>query len=215
MTLPSDLLFYAKALVGIIAIVNPLGALPVFLSLTTEKTRCEKEHIARTSALAVGIILLVSLWAGDLILSFFGISISAFRAAGGLLILLMAISMLHARQSSIRQNKTESDETSDKENIAVVPLAIPLMAGPGAISLLIVESHKTTHILHKLILSIDVLILAAFVWVVLKLSTPIGDKLGTTGLNIATRIMGLLLAAIAFEMLAAGLCRAWPDAEQG
>jgi len=210
MTLSPDFLFYGKALIGIIAIVNPLGAIPIFLSLTADRSTHEKNSIARTSAISVAIILLISMWAGEIILLFFGISIASFRTAGGLLILLMAISMLHAKQSSIRQNQTESSESSEKENIAVVPLAIPLMAGPGAISLVIVDAHKASHLVEQLILSTDILIISFFVWLSLKLSTPIGNKLGTTGLNIATRIMGLLLAAIAFEMLSAGLVKLLP-----
>ena len=210
MTFSPEILLYGKTLVGVLAIVNPLGALPIFLSLTGDRDRAEKNYIARTSAISVAIILLLSMWAGEIILSFFGISISAFRAGGGLLILLMAISMLHAKQSTVRQNQSESNESSEKENIAVVPLAIPLMAGPGAISLVIVDANKAGSLLDKLILSADILIIAIVVWGALKLATPIGNKLGTTGLNIATRIMGLLLAAIAFEMLAAGLVKLLP-----
>ncbi len=205
-----EYILYEKSLIGILAVVNPLGAIPIYLSLTGDRTAEEKNTIARTGALSVAIILLVSLWSGELILSFFGISISAFRAAGGLLILLMAISMLHAKQSNVRQNQGESDEAVEKENIAVVPLAIPLMAGPGAISLVIIDAHKASSLIEKLILSTDILLIAALVWLALRLASPIGDKLGTTGLNIATRIMGLLLAAIAFEMLAAGLVRLMP-----
>jgi multiple antibiotic resistance protein len=210
MTPPPEFLLYGKALVGILAIVNPLGAIPIFLSLTGDRSLAEKNHIAKTSAVSVAIILLLSMWAGEIILSFFGISISAFRAGGGLLILLMAISMLHAKQSNVRQNQNESEESIEKENVAVVPLAIPLMAGPGAISLVIVDAHNASSILDKLILSTNIVVLSLLVWLALKLASPIGDKLGTTGLNIATRIMGLLLAAIAFEMLAAGLVKLLP-----
>jgi multiple antibiotic resistance protein len=210
MTPPPELLLYGKALVGILAIVNPLGAIPIFLSLTGDRSLAEKNHIAKTSAVSVAIILLLSLWAGEIILSFFGISISAFRAGGGLLILLMAISMLHAKQSNVRQNQNESEESVEKENVAVVPLAIPLMAGPGAISLVIIDAHNASSIIDKLMLSTNIVVLSLLVWLALKLASPIGDKLGTTGLNIATRIMGLLLAAIAFEMLAAGLVKLLP-----
>lgn len=210
MTLTPDILLYGKSLIGILAIINPLGVIPIFLSLTGDETIAGKNRIAKISAISVAIILLVSIWAGEIILSAFGISISAFRAGGGLLVLLMAISMLHAKQSNVRQSKSESDESFEKDNIAVVPLAIPLMAGPGAISLVIIEANKADSLINKLILSADTIIITILVWIALKLALPIGDKLGTTGLNISTRIMGLLLAAIAFEMITAGLVKLLP-----
>jgi len=156
------------------------------------------------------VILVAAIWGGEAILGFFGISISAFRAGGGLLILMMAIAMLHARQSHARQTPAEADEASEKENIAVVPLAIPLMAGPGAISLVIVDAHQAANWSDRLILSTGIIAVSIMVWLALKLATPIGKKMGATGLNITTRIMGLLLAAIGVQMLASGLAKLLP-----
>ena len=147
----------AKALIGVLAIVNPLGAIPIFLSLCGDRTPAQCRQVARTSAFAVAVILILATWAGNLILEFFGIGIPAFRVGGGLLILLMAINMMHARQCHTRQNPQEADEADIKENIAVVPLAIPLMAGPGAISLVIVDAHQMTNWNNRLILSVDIL----------------------------------------------------------
>lgn len=196
---------YAKTVVGLLAIVNPLGAIPIFLSLSSDRNNRERLRIARRSALAVALILLGAAWLGDSILSFFGIGVPAFRVGGGLLILLMAIAMLHARQSHTRQNREEAHAASEKEEIAVVPLAIPLMAGPGAISLMIVYSHQFNHFGEKLGLSAVVLVVALAVWVALRLAEPIGERLGITGLNIVTRLMGLILAAIGVQMIAQGL----------
>ena len=201
---------YAKAMIGVLAIVNPLGAIPIFLSLSTDRTPVQCRQIARRSAFSVAIVLILSVWAGDTILGFFGIGIPAFRAGGGLLILLMAVSMLHARQSHTRQSPEEADEAGGKENIAVVPLAIPLMAGPGAISLVIVDAHEAANWSDRLILSAGIAAVAVSVWLALRLATPIGNRLGITGLNIATRVMGLLLAAIGIQMLAAGLIKLLP-----
>jgi len=205
MSISPDYLIYAKSIIGMLAIANPLGAVPIFLSMTTDRNTAEKNQIARTTAFSVAIILIISIWAGSVFLSFFGISISAFKTGGGLLILLMAISMLRAKQSHARQTPDEADEASDKENIAVVPLAIPIIAGPGAISLVIVDAHKAANYTNWFILSANVLVLALLIWLALRLATPIGNKLGTTGLNVATRIMGLILAAIGIEMMASGL----------
>ena len=210
MILSPEYTLYLKSLIGVLAIVNPLGAIPVFISLSADRSQKETKQIAKHSAIAVAVILILSIWMGDKILSFFGISISSFQAGGGLLIVLMAINMLHAKQSNSKQTSSEANEATEKENIAVVPLAIPLMAGPGAISLVIIDAHLATHWIDRLFYSANVLIVALVVWLVLRLATPIGTKLGTTGLNIATRVMGLLLAAIGFQMLTTGLIKLLP-----
>jgi len=210
MALSPEYTLYAKALVGVFAIVNPLGAIPVFLSLCSDKTSAECHWIARTSAISVAVVLISATWAGDAILEFFSIGVPAFRTGGGLLILLMAIAMLHASQSHTKQTPAEADEANNKENIAVVPLAIPLMAGPGAISLVIADAHQAVNWSDRLILSAGIIAVALVVWLALRLATPIGKKLGITGLNIATRVLGLLLAAIGVQMITSGLVKLLP-----
>jgi len=199
---------YIKAFIGVLAIVNPLGAIPIFLSLCSDQTPEEYCRTAFHSALAVALILLSATWAGDSILGFFGIGIPAFQAGGGLLIVLMAINMLHAKHSHTQHTQQEVQkevDDSDREGVAIVPLAIPLMAGPGAISLVIIDSHQVAHWTERFILSGSIVIVACIVWVSLHMALPIGQKMGVTGLNIATRIMGLLLAAIGVQMLTTGL----------
>jgi multiple antibiotic resistance protein len=201
---------YIKTLVGILAIVNPLGAIPVFLSLTGDRSQTEARSIARITGISVGLVLLISAWAGEGLLAFFGIGIPSFRAGGGLLILLMAIAMMHAKQSRAKRSPEEEDADSDKEDVAVVPLAIPLLAGPGAISLVVVESQRADNIPDRLLISFCVVVVAVIVWMTLRLAEPIGKRLGVTGLNIATRIMGLLLSAIGIQMIAEGLKQLFP-----
>ena len=201
---------FIKTLIGILAIVNPLGAIPVFLSLCGERSPKEARSIARVTALSVGLVLLISTWIGKPLLSFFGIGIPSFRTGGGLLILLMAIAMMHARQSHAKRSPEEEEADSDREDVAVVPLAIPLLAGPGAISLVVVEGQRATGLTDHILLSLCILTVAAIVWVTLQLAEPIGKRLGTTGLNIATRIMGLLLSAIGIQMIAEGLKQLFP-----
>ncbi|WP_456384360.1 MarC family protein [Desulfolithobacter sp.] len=203
---------YAKTFIGILSIVNPLGAIPVFLSLSGGRSREECQKIARISAVAVAFILLAAAWTGDTVLAFFGISLPAFRTGGGLLILLMAIAMMHARQSHAKQSPEEVDANQEKDDIAVVPLAIPLMAGPGAISLVIVETHKpmVPGLTERILLSGCIILVACTVWLSLRLAEPIGKRLGTTGLNIGVRIMGLLLCAIGVQMIAEGLKQLFP-----
>ena len=155
---------YAKTLIGIIAIVNPLGAIPVFLSLCGDRTHTERRQIARVSAFAVASILILAIWSGDALLGFFGIGIPAFRTGGGLLLLLIAINMMHAKQSHAKHSPQEAEEADNMENIAVVPLAIPMMSGPGAISLVIVDAHQAIGWGDRLILSADIIVVAIAVW---------------------------------------------------
>jgi multiple antibiotic resistance protein len=201
---------YVKMFIGLLAIINPFGVIPIFISMTTDQNDVQRRKTVETVALAVIIILLVSLFFGDLLLEFFGISIASFRVGGGILILLMAISMLHAKTSLIQQTEEEADESIDKESVAIVPLAMPLLAGPGAISTVILEAHKSSGIVHYLIISLGILMVGAVVWGVLRLSPWIAGRLGATGLNIFTRIMGLILAAIAVEFIASGLQGLFP-----
>lgn len=196
--------------VGLVSIVNPLGVVPVFLSLTDEHPETARRAVARTTAGAVAVVLVVSVWAGDVVLRFFGIGVPAFRTGGGLLILVMALSMLHARRSQVKQSPAEAQEASARDDVAVVPLAIPLLAGPGAISLVVARASAAQGLVPRLGYSAAILLVAGLVWGALRLAVPLGRRLGVTGLNVATRIMGLLLAAIGVQMITAGLVELLP-----
>ncbi len=201
---------YIKMFVGILSIVNPLGAIPLFLSTTQSQPLKFKNKIANISALTVGMTLLLSAWLGQIILAFFGIGVPAFRVGGGILILLMAISMLQARQSLARHTPAEDEEAQNKEEVGVVPLGIPLMAGPGAITLVIVEAHQHPGVMNMGILSLVITTVALSVWIVFRLTARFGNKLSQTEINIGTRLMGLILAAIAIEFMAKGLIDLFP-----
>jgi len=197
-------------LVGLLAIVNPLGALPIFLSMSDKSDPDADMRTINRAAVAVALILLISAWTGEALLGFFGITIDAFRVGGGLLILLMGISMLHGKQSNVQHCPNEAGEAETKEDISVVPLAIPLMAGPGAISLVILDAHKITTWQGEIILALAIITVASIAWLVLLIAEKMRDKLGTIGLNIATRIMGLILAAIGVQFIADGIKQLLP-----
>jgi multiple antibiotic resistance protein len=201
---------HIKYLVGIFAILNPLGAIPIYLSMMTDRRAELMDRTAFKASVAVAVILTIAVWSGDSLLSFFGIGIPAFRIAGGLLVLLIAIAMFGAKTSPAQHTDEEQAEGEAKNDIAVVPLAIPLLAGPGAISLAIVDAHQAGSITGKLAFNLGILGVAAIVWVVLRLAEPIGHRLGTGGLNIATRVMGLLLAAMAVQFMADGMLELFP-----
>ncbi len=199
-----------KDLVGVFAILNPVGAIPLFLTLTAGRPSADLRRIAAKTGAAVAVILVLAVWLGQSLLAVFGIGVPAFRIAGGLLVLLIAIAMFHAKSTPARHTREEDAEAESKEDISVVPLAIPLLAGPGAISLVIVDAQKTAGIVGEFVLTTGILIVALLVWLILRLAAPIGARLGTAGLNIVTRVMGLILAAMAVQFMAAGLVALLP-----
>lgn len=200
---------YAVIITGLFAILNPIGAIPVFLDLTADQETAERRRTALVTSVAVGIILVASAWVGDSILKFFGISIDAFRVGGGILILLMAVDMMHARPSRAKRTNEEHQEAQDKDSVAIVPLAIPLLAGPGAISTVILDAHNLGGVTERVILTVIIVGVAASVWLALYLATPISKWLGKTGNNILVRLMGLILMAIAVEFIITGVKAMW------
>ncbi len=201
---------YLKVFTGIVSVLNPLGAIPVFLGLTSTRSSAERTSIASVTALSATLILILAAVSGEAILDFFGISIASFRVGGGILILLMAISMLHAKTSHAKHSPDEAKEAEDMESVAVVPLAVPLLAGPGSISTVIVYSHEAKNLAELLALGMVIMFTGLIIWTVLRLAVPIGARLGTTGINIVGRLLGLILAAIAIEFMAAGLRALFP-----
>ena len=207
MSLSTEFLSFGAAL---FAIMNPFGAIPIFLSLTADNTPAERLRIGGVTALAVLVALLVTALVGHQILGFFGISIGAFRAAGGLIILLLALSMLHGRQSTVHHSPVEQQDGEAKDDPAVFPLAIPLIAGPGSIATVILYSGQARGMAGFLVIGAVVALLCLVLYLVLRLALPLSDRLGPTGMNVATRLMGMLLAAIAVEMIAAGIGDLFP-----
>jgi len=201
---------YVKVFVAVMVIVDPIGGVPVFLTLTSGRSPAQRRRVAWVAAMAVALVLLVSALAGEHIMRLFGIGLPSFKVGAGIVVLLMAISMLNARLGGTRQAPGEAEEAEEKDTVAVVPLAIPLLSGPGAISTTIVYAHQLSSWLHTLVLCIIIVVVAVSVWVSLRLALPIGRALGTTGINIATRLMGLILAAIAVEFMADGMKDLFP-----
>ncbi|MCE9641101.1 MAG: YchE family NAAT transporter [Betaproteobacteria bacterium] len=196
---------YTKIFLALLVIVNPIGAVPLFVSMTTCNTAEERHRIARVASISVAIVLIVSAIAGQSLLAFFGITIASFKVGGAILILLLAISMIHAKPTGEKQTPEEAIEAADKESIAVVPLAIPLLSGPGAISTTIIYATGRSSLSHILMIITCCLLVALTTWIALRAATPVSRWLGKTGVNIAIRLMGLLLAAVAVEIFTSGL----------
>ena len=201
---------YTKFILALLVIVNPVGAVPLVVSMTEQHTREEKRRIARVASSSVAIVLILSAVAGQPLLAFFGITIASFKVGGAILILLLAISMMHASPTGEKQTPEEAREAEDKESIAVVPLAIPLLSGPGAMSTTIIFSTSRSSPSHILLIIVCCLIVSLATWIALRAATPVSLWLGKTGVNIAIRIMGLLLAAVAVEIFASGITTLLP-----
>lgn len=201
---------FLKQFAGLLAVLNPIGAVPIFVSLTEGRLPAERNAIARTASTTVVAVLLVSLLAGDLFLQVFGITIASFRVGGGILLLFMAIAMLHARRSGAKQSREESEEAMSRHAIATVPLGIPLLAGPGSISTVILYRHTTEHWIAFLGLAGIIGLMGVLIYLILRFSAPMAQRFGRTGINIIMRVMGLVLAAIAVEFIADGLYGLFP-----
>jgi multiple antibiotic resistance protein len=204
-----DFTEYTKIFITLLAIVNPIGAIPIVMALTADASEEEFRRTTRTTVTAVLIILLAALFTGEFLLGFFGISVNSFRVAGGILLLLMALSMLHARQSAITFSKEEARDGS-RESVAVVPISMPLLAGPGAISTVILYTHKSHAPLHYLFMVLEILLLVLLLWLAFLAIPWISRHTTQTGINIFSRVMGLILAAIAVEFIANGVKGLFP-----
>ena len=204
-----DFTEYTKIFITLLAIVNPIGAIPIVMALTENASETDFKRTTKTTVVSVLVILLTALLTGEFLLAFFGISINSFRVGGGILLLLMAISMLHARQSSISFSKEEADD-GNRESVAVVPISMPLLAGPGAISTVILYSNKSQAPLHYVFMGVDIILITLLLWLAF-LSIPwISRHTSQTSINIFSRVMGLILAAIAVEFIANGLKGLFP-----
>ncbi len=200
-----DWAYLFKIGIALFAIVNPIGSVPIFISATDGWEQKQKMRTANVVAVTVFLVLGASALFGEGILDFFSISIPSFQVGGGILILLIAINMLHAKQSHSKQTPEEAKTMEERDVIAIVPLSIPLLAGPGAISSMIIAAQDSTTLGGQLSLLLPISVVAMLIWLTLQLSGYIAGKLGTIGINIVTRVMGLILAAMAVEFIAHGL----------
>ena len=200
---------YLRFTVTLAAVVDPFLAVPFFLSFSASQDPATRHRLARTVALTVLVVLTISAFVGESLLSVIGASLSAFRVGGGLVLLLMALAMLNAQAGGVRQSRAEAAELEEGELRGVVPLAIPLLAGPGAISTTIIAAEGG-RLLHQLAVVACVSVVCLVVWLTLRAAPRVAARMGTTGMNIATRILGLLLAAMAVQTMAVGLRALFP-----
>lgn len=206
-----DFFELVKAALALFAIVDPVGVIPIFLLATHGYTLAQSHAAARIAALTVLGVLTLFTFLGEPLLMFFGVRLAAFTVAGGLLLLLLALAMVQAHVSPQRQTQDEAVEAEEKDAVGVVPLGIPLLAGPGAITHVIVAAGAAKGaMLHQAALLIPISLVALSVWLAFRAAPAIARRLGRTGIHVVTRLMGLIIAAISVEMIASGLGQLFP-----
>jgi multiple antibiotic resistance protein len=201
---------YLRFAVTLTAVLDPFLAVPLFLALAVNQSTRERAVLVRVVAITVFAVLAVAALLGDSILTLMGASLAAFRVGGGLVLLLMSLAMLNAQVGGVRQSQEEAAELESGEVRGLVPLAIPLLAGPGAISTTIIAAEKGAGLGHIAAILGVIAAVSVLTWLVLRAANAIGERMSKTGLNIATRLLGLLLAAFAVQTMAEGLRELFP-----
>lgn len=193
-----------KFAAALLALVNPMYGIPIFLSMTAGFTPEQRKRTALLAALTVAVTGVVVTVLGEEFLALFGIDVPSFRVAGGIIILGIALAMLKAEPYSSKDANTASDTNLGNKDIAIVPLAIPLTIGPGTIATLIVFAHGLEDSQEVVNMLPVVLGVSLLIWAGLRYASPIAESLGDTVISVMTRIMAIILAAIAVEMVFTG-----------
>jgi multiple antibiotic resistance protein len=202
--------FFLVAFPAIFTIVNPLGAIGPFLAMTARDDWAKKRSTAQRACILATIVLSLCTAVGGFLFQFLGITLPALKVAGGVLLFMVAVDMLNARESRSRQTEEEREEGALKEDIAIFPLGIPLLSGPGAmITSFILVDRAHTAVEHSFIY-LSIIATMAICYFVLTQASRFAHFMGATGINVMSRLMGLVLAAIAAQFILNGLLEALP-----
>jgi len=201
---------YTKIFISLFAILDPIGIIPIIILFTAGMTVAQRNHTGRLASLTVFLILLTALLIGEPLLAFFGISINSFRLAGGILLMVMAFKMLNGNLRQLTPETADLSADDSRSALTIVPLSTPLLAGPESISTVILDAHKASEIAHYLSMTLIIFLLSVSVWLTFLAAPWVERRLGTLGIDIFTRLMGLILAAIAVEFIAGGMRGLFP-----
>jgi multiple antibiotic resistance protein len=200
--------FFSVCFPSLFSIVDPIGVVPVYLALMAGEPRKEQMRTAARAVITATIVLIVFAATGASIFNFFGITIPAFKVAGGVLLATVALEMLRAHTSPMKNTPEETSEARAKDDVAITPIGIPLISGPGAIATAIMWSSRATHASEKLALYASIGLTTGITLLALVFAARLVQLLGKTGINVITRIMGLILAATAAQFVLDG----WKEA---
>jgi multiple antibiotic resistance protein len=201
-----------KPLIALLAIVNPIGVVPFFIHFTQSFSREQRRQTIRVASFTAFLVIAISALAGLKIIEFFGITLASFQVGGGTLLLISSLAMLNAQPAESKPGDvSDGQEKIDAgASIAVVPLTIPLLTGPATISTMVIYAEKTRHLWQLAVLVGYGVVIGLVTYAVFSASGRIARVLGRTGINVMTRLMGLILAAMAVELLADGLGKLFP-----
>lgn len=191
-------------LIPLVIIMDPLGNLPIFLLFTRQNSPSERHKVAAIASMTACFILIFFGLTGDFVLRFFGIGLPAFQIAGGFIFFIYALQMLHLISSGIKTSSEEEQEGIEKESVALVPLATPLLAGPGAITAVLVWREAPGYSIDTVLLLAAIIIACLVVYSVFHFGLRISQVLGVGGIRVVTRLTGLLLAVIAVQFVVSG-----------
>jgi len=196
--------FALTAMVSVLFVVDPLGALPTYLAMAGHDSPAKRRQTARRAAIGATAIMAAFALAGQGLFRLFGLTMPAFQIAGGLILFMVAIDMLRAQRTT-QQNPSEIDEGIDKDDVAITPLAIPMLAGPAALST-VATLHARADTAAKVAIVYGVIaVTGAAIWLTLLLAEPAYRALGRTGVGVLSRVMGLIVAGIAVQFVLDGL----------
>ena len=199
---------YTKLLIGLLALTDPLGVYPVLLGLSEGFSVTEKKKIIRSSVFTYAITLLIFTYLGTYILDLFGITIAAFKIAGGILFLFYALDMMGVIKLPTFSGEAQSASSG---HLGIVPIGIPLLAGPGTISTIIIYADIHQSLAHLLLVNAVILTAALIVYLIFRTSFKMGSILGKTTTMVLNRVMGLILAAISIEFILDGIAAHFPN----
>lgn len=210
MSIVPELGFGLSFFVTLFSVLNPPHAVPLYLAMVPSPTPDTTRRVARTAALTVLIALFTTLVLGDDLLGFFGITVPAFQVGGGLLIMLMALSMLQGQTSPAKSTPAETEEAAQWREIAVVPLGMPILAGAGSMSTVIVFEHDATNWAQWAMLGAGIVVNVLLCWLFIRYSAALIRALGNTGVNVISRLMGMLLVAMSIQFISDGIHGLFP-----
>lgn len=197
--------FVLSTFLTLLVVMDPIGLAPVFIGLAKDRPRAEKNRIALKATLVAGGIVLMFLLVGQQLITRLGISLEAFRVAGGALLFLIALDMVFARESTAKENEDEKKEAEHRQDISVFPLAIPLIAGPGTLaSVMILSSEHRGFPIDLLAMGGVIAFVLLLCYLALRMADGIARLIGRTGVNVVTRVLGVLLGALAVQYIADG-----------
>ena len=197
--------FFIISFSSLFALINPLGISPILLSVTENLNSREYTRVIKKGIFFATIILLLFAFMGELIFKFYGITIHAFKIAGGILFFRTGMNMLNARTPRTRTTPQETLEASDIEDLSIAPIGMPIIAGPGAITSVMLLSSQANTMAERAFFYFNIIFVLTLTYFLLKIAKKISSKFGMTGIRIIQRIMGLILVVLAVQFIIDGI----------